>query len=703
MLTVALLAATALALPPQTKAVPTVDDYAGTKVTDEYRWLEPLEKDSPEVKAWTDAQLAHLRATLDPLRCREELRAKLAPLMQITSWSAPIIRGPSYFYAMREGGMNQPAIYARTGGANVGASLILDPNIMDPTGLTSIDWWSPSWQGSKFAYGTSKAGSEMSVLKVMRTDTKEHLKDEISGKVTFGGWNESGDGFVYSRLTDPNDPYSRVVCYHKLGEPVEKDPVLLRQTKPSEVPFGALTSEDRWVLLGMSRGWTENDLWAAKLDDVRNGRDARVPVAVGRGAQFSPVEVVGDRLYMTTTLGAPNTRLVMVDLNDPAEGSWKDIVPERKDAVMTQVDFGKDEIVVVWQKDAHDIVGTYKYDGKPAGDIPLPGLGSASVQCDRRHTEMFLSYASYNTPRTIYRCDIFWKPYKPEVWARPEVPAKLDDIEVTQIRATSKDGTQVPAFVVMKKGAKMDGSNPAVLYGYGGFDISLTPEFIPTIIPFLERGGIYVVANLRGGGEYGDAWHKAGMLQNKQNVFDDLYAVAEKLIVDKYTSAAHLAVMGGSNGGLLTAVAVTQRPELWSAAVSAVPLCDMLRYQNFLLARYWVPEYGSSEDAAAFKWLSAYSPYHNAKKGTKYPAVLFTAGENDSRVHPLHARKMAALLQATTASDPAAKPILLWVDRDAGHGAGKPLDKRVAEAVDMWSFLMWQTGACNEGAAAVAR
>jgi prolyl oligopeptidase len=247
----------------------------------------------------------------------------------------------------------------------------------------------------------------------------------------------------------------------------------------------------------------------------------------------------------------------------------------------------------------------------------------------------------------------------------------------------------------MKRGTKMDGNNPCVLYGYGGFDVSLTPEFIPTIVPFLERGGIYVVANLRGGGEFGDAWHKAGMLERKQNVFDDLYAIAERLTTDKYTSASHLAVMGGSNGGLLTAVAVTQRPELWSAAISAVPLCDMLRYQNFLLAKYWVPEYGASDDANAFKWLSAYSPYHNAKKGTKYPAVLFTAGENDSRVHPLHARKMAATLQANTGSDTAAEPILLYVDRDAGHGAGKPLEARVREAVDQWSFLMWQTGACN--------
>ncbi len=681
--------------PPATKAVPVTDTYQGESVTDDYRWLEALEKNSPEVKEWTDAQLRYLRTNLDPLRCRAELQQKLPPLMTITSWSVPIIRGPGYFYSMREGKMNQPAVFVRNGGANTGAERVLDPNIMDPSGLTSIDWWMPSWQGSKFAFGTSKAGDEMSVLKVMRTDTKEMFKDEIPGKVDFGGWNSSGDGFVYSRLTDAKNPYSRVVAFHKLGEPVEKDPVFMKQVNDSEVPFAAIGKEDRWVAMGFSRGWSENDLFVGELSKLREGKESKITIATGRGARFTPVEIIGDKLYMTTTLGAPNQKLVAVDIRNPAESNWKTIIAERPDAVLSQAEFSKDEIVVVWQKDAHDLVQTFKYDGKPVADMPLPGIGSVSVAADRNHTEMFFSFASYNKPRTVYSCDIFWKPYKPAVWTTPAVPAKLDDIQVTQIKAKSKDGTEIPAFVVMRNGTKMDGNNPAVIYGYGGFDVSSTPQFIPTIIPFLERGGIYVVANLRGGGEYGDSWHKAGMLGKKQNVFDDLYALAEKLIADKYTSPAHLAVMGGSNGGLLTAVAVTQRPELWTAAISAVPLCDMLRYQNFLLAKYWVPEYGASDDAAAYKWLRAYSPYQNGKKGTKYPSVLFTAGENDSRVHPLHARKMAAMLQAMSGSDPTAEPILLYVDRDAGHGQGKPLEARIRESVDQWSYLMWQTGACN--------
>ena len=689
------LALLALQAAPPTNTAPATDTYFGETVTDDYRWLEKLEKDSPEVKAWTDGQLAWLRAKIDSLPCRAPLADALRPLMTIDSWGVPQHRGARWFYTERKGTMNQPALWARTGSQNALPALVIDPNTLDAKGLVSMDWWVPSWDGNLLAYGTSRAGDEMSVLRLLDVGSGQALKDEIPGKVTFGGWTRDGNGFVYSRLTDPKNPYSRVVAFHRLGTPVDSDPVFLRQEKPAEVPFGAISMDDRWVVLGVTRGWSETDLWCATLSDLRDGKDAKTPIAVGRGARFAPVEVVGDHLYMTTTLGSPNMRLVKVDLRNPAESNWKEIVPERKDAVLGGVDFGKDEFVVTWQQDAHDTLRSYRYDGTEVAEIPLPGIGTVATSATREQTEIFFSFASYNSPRTIYRCDLWWKPYKPEVFVRPEVPAKLDEIAVSEIRATSKDGTQVHAFVVMRKDLRMDGGNPCVLYAYGGFDVSLTPDFIPTIVPFLQKGGIYVVANLRGGGEYGEAWHKAGMLGNKQNVFDDLYAVAQKLVDDKYTSSAHLAVMGGSNGGLLTAVAVTQRPELWSAAISAVPLCDMLRYQDFLLAKYWVPEYGSSEDQLAYKWLRAYSPYHNAKKGTKYPAVLFTAGENDSRVHPLHARKMAAMLQACTSSDTAQDPILLYVDRDAGHGQGKPLEARMREAADQWAFLMWQTGACK--------
>ncbi|MFZ9881352.1 MAG: prolyl oligopeptidase family serine peptidase, partial [Phycisphaerales bacterium] len=311
---------------------------------------------------------------------------------------------------------------------------------------------------------------------------------------------------------------------------------------------------------------------------------------------------------------------------------------------------------------------------------------------DHRTHEAFISYTSYDSPRTIFQTHVMHPKLAP--WARTEIPGDLSAYTVEQKRAKSKDGTEVPMFIVRRKDMKLDGTNPTLLYGYGGFNVSLTPSFNPTIVPWLDAGGVYVVANLRGGGEFGEEWHRAGMGAVKQNVFDDFYACAEWLIREKYTSSAHLAIEGGSNGGLLTGVASTQRPDLFAAAIVAVPLLDMVRYHDFLIARYWVPEYGSSEDGAQFRTLFAYSPYHNVKKGAKYPALLVTAGENDSRVHPLHARKFAARVQALASNDAAKDPILLWVDRDAGHGQGKPLALRIRDEVDQWSFVMSQTGAC---------
>jgi prolyl oligopeptidase len=367
------LALLALQAAPPTNTAPATDTYFGETVTDDYRWLEKLEKDSPEVKAWTDTQLNWLRTKLDTLPCRTALATQLRPLMTISSWSVPIIRGAGYFFTQRQGAMNQPALYVRNGGANTGERMVLDPNEMDPSGLTSLDWWTPSWQGSKVAFGTSKAGDEMSVLRVIEVGdhTRRNglggklMKDEIPGKVSFGGWNAGGDGFVYSRLADPKDPYSRVVAFHRLGTPVEQDPVFMKQEKPAEVPFGSIGKDDKWVMLGTTRGWSETDLWCAELSKLRDGKLDRTPIAVGRGARFMPVEVVGDTLYMTTTLGAPNVKLVKVDLRNPAESNWKVLVDERKDAVMTAVDLGKDEIAVTWQKDAHDVVQVCKYDGSP--------------------------------------------------------------------------------------------------------------------------------------------------------------------------------------------------------------------------------------------------------------------------------------------------------------------------------------------------
>jgi prolyl oligopeptidase len=456
--------------------------------------------------------------------------------------------------------------------------------------------------------------------------------------------------------------------------------------------------DGKWLIGSLFKGWASNDLWIAPMGPwLEKGEVQQTILAQGLDGRFETVDVIGNTLYITTTFGSQKGSLIAIDLGKPAREHWRTIVAERPDMVLEGVSRIKDAFVLTWSKDVCSQFEIVKHDGTRIGSIPLPGLGTAAVSTDWNRTEAFVTYTSFDAPRTIYATDLAKKDLAAadlKVWAKTEIPSDLSRYTVEQKRATSKDGTEVPMFIVRRKDMPFNGDNPTLLYAYGGFNVSLTPAFNPTIVPWLERGGVYVVANLRGGGEYGEAWHRAGMQANKQNVFDDFYACAEWLIASKYTSPARLAIEGGSNGGLLTGVASTQRPDLFAAAIVGVPLLDMLRYQDFLIARYWVPEYGSAEDKTQFETLRAYSPYHNIKKGTKYPALLVTAGENDSRVHPLHARKFVARLQAQAGNDQAQDPILLWVDRDAGHGQGKPLALRIRDEVDQWSFVMWQTGMC---------
>ncbi len=675
---------------------PVVETVQGETFTDENRWLEALEKDSPAVRDWTTMQIDRTRAALDALPCRAAIAAQLEPLMKLPSVGTPVMAGANVFYGERSGDQNQAVLKVRAA-PDAAPRTLIDPNAMNEKGLLSLDWWHPSHDGARLAYGTSMAGSEMSELRVIDVATGKALPDVITGKVDFESWTPKGDGMTYSALRDPKDPYSREVRYHVLGQPVSGDAILLKQTTPSDVPFGGLSRSGKWLMLGFSHGWQANDLSVANFEAwLKNGRAdlTSTPIAVGLAAKFSPIEVRGDTMYMQTTLDASNAMLVAVDLNHPERSNWKTIIPQRDDEVLESVSFARDEMVARYTKHVCTRLERFDFTGKSLGEIPLPGLGSAGISTDEEHADAFVSYTSYDEPRTIYRIEKLADP-KLAVWWKPSVPVDLSQFKVERVRVASKDGTMVPLFMVRKKSLMPAGACPTLLYGYGGFNVSLEPSFNPTIIPWIEAGGIYAVANLRGGGEYGEHWHEAGMLDRKQNVFDDFYACAEWLIGNKWTDPAHLAIEGGSNGGLLTGVAVTQRPELFAAAVSAVPLLDMLRYQQFLLARYWVPEYGSSEDPKQFAWLRAYSPYQNVKPGTRYPAIFFTAGENDSRVHPLHARKMTARLQAANASVKDAKPVFLWVDREAGHGQGKPLASRIRENTDLWSFLMWQTGLCD--------
>ena len=695
------------AAPPPTEARPVTDVLHGESVVDPYRWLEGDAKGAvtPEVTAWTDAQLAYTRQVLDNLPGRTSVEARLRELMEVGAVSAPRMRGNRYFYGKREGNENQARIFYREGPAGP-PHLLLDPNTLDTKGLVTISWTVPDPAGKLLAFGMYRAGDENSTLYVLDVDSGRWLADEIPGKVGGVDWLPDSSGFFYRNLESVKDPYSGQVMFHRLGSHPRQDVRLFRQyTKEQDEKLattygpGFFASEDgRWGLLSYATGTSTNDLWAIDLDRYfRTGEFLKTDVIVGSDST-SRGPILGDTLFLHTTDGAKNGRVVAVDLNAPAKSGWKALIPERKDVTIRGVSLARGILVVNLLKDAATRIELYALDGKPLGELPLPGIGSASLATSPDRTEAFLTYTSFNEPSGIYRVDLATK--KSELWERPKVPVDPSTVEVKQVFFASKDGTRVPMFLVYRKGLKLDGTNPTLLYAYGGFNVSQTPAFNATLFPWLEAGGVYALACLRGGGEYGDVWHEAGMLGKKQNVFDDFIAAAEWLIAQKYTKPARLAVSGGSNGGLLTGAVLTQRPELFSAVISAVPLLDMLRYQSFLMARYWIPEYGSAENADQFLFLRAYSPYQNVKKGTKYPAVLLTAGENDSRVHPLHARKMAALLQASTASDPATKPILLWVDRDAGHGQGKPLALRVRDAADQRMFLMWQLGMLPKEASA---
>ncbi len=694
------------ASPPETRVEPVTDLIHGASIVDNYRWLEgdntnPAEqgKVTSDVAAWTDAQNRYTRQVLDGLPGRVALENRLRPLMEVGSVTAPRVRANRYFFTKRQGTENQAVVYWRDGVSGE-SRVLIDPAALDSTGLTTVEWFSPSPDGRTLAYGTYRAGDENTTLHLIDVDTRRVLPLQIPSKTQSPDWLPDGSGFVYQNLKNAKDPYSGQVMFHRMGQDVSRDVVLFRQFTKAENeklsttwgPFGSLSRDGRWLLLGYWVDTKSNDLWLVDFQQfIRTGRVERRVVSVGtEGQAFGTV--VNDTLIVQTTKAAPNGRVVAVSTAAPEAANWRDLIPTRQDSVIEGASIGKGLVAVTYLKNAANVVEVFNTSGQPLGMLNQPGIGSVTVAAEDDRTDGFLTFTSFNYPTSIFHVDLTKPGDPPQLWDRPDVPVDPSTAEVEQVWYPSKDGTKVSMFLVHKKGLAKSGALPTILWGYGGFNVSATPAFSATLFQWLDAGGLYAVPNLRGGGEYGERWHEGGMLARKQNTFDDFVAAAEWLIANGYTTPAKLAIKGGSNGGLLTGAVITQRPDLVRAAFVEVPLLDMLRYQNFLMARYWVPEYGSAEDATQFAFLRAYSPYQHVKAGTKYPAVFLTAGEHDTRVHALHARKMTALLQASTTSDPADQPVLLWVDREAGHGQGKPLNLRLRDVVDQRLFAMWQLG-----------
>lgn len=679
-----------------TRKIDLIETLHGIKVADPYRWLE--DSDSPEVKAWTDVQNVRTRQFLDKIQGREKLTSEIADLIHIGLVSPPTVRTVKpghkrYFHTKREGAENQPTLYVRDGVDGADKPLI-DASALSADGTTALDWWYPSWDGALVAWGKSESGSEESTLLIRDVASGKDLPDRIPRtRHASVAWVPGGKEVYYSRYPEAgtvpagDDKYYDKIFHHVLGTDPKNDTLVFGSGRDkTDVPQVMISPNGRWLVVRVHEGWGKSEVYLLDLHAKVRAANAWVEVAVGTDALFDPVPK-DDALLIMTNDGAPKGRLFSVDYKIPDRTHWKEIIQEGPD-VLTDVTPIGDNLFATYLHEAATRVERFTMDGKSKGNLPLPAIGTAAVSGPHDGDEAFVQFASFATPYQVTRYDL--KTSKAQIWDRVGAKFNVADVKVSVMYATSKDGTKIPMFVVAKEGMERNGQNPAVLWGYGGFNVNMTPAFSTRALLTVARGGVWVSAVLRGGGEFGEDWHRAGMLAKKQNVFDDYIACAEELIAQKITSPAKLGIMGGSNGGLLVAAAITQRPDLFRVGLSLVPLTDMLRYQLFRIAKLWIPEYGSADDAEQFKTLFAYSPYHHVKDGAPYPSMLFTTAESDSRVDPMHARKMAARLEeAQGAKD---RPILLRVESKAGHGAGKPTGKLIDELADELSFLYHELG-----------
>ncbi|HYL14899.1 MAG TPA: prolyl oligopeptidase family serine peptidase [Terriglobales bacterium] len=678
--------------PPKVKREPVEDTLHGHKIVDPYRYLENT--DSPETQEYVRQELAYTRSILDPLPGRDKIHARLEQLLTIGDIETPRPGGDYYFYTRREGMQNQPVLYVREG-VNGKDRVLVDANQLAADGTIALDWWYPTHDGKYVAYGTSPSGSEMSTLHIIETASGKLLPDTIERtRACSVAWKLDNSGLYYTRyprkgeVPQGQEMYNRHVFYHALGTDPAKDPLIFGEGRnPEDWPSVGLSNDDRWLLIVVGQGWTKSELYLA---DLKAGSQA-VRITTGKEFLYSG-DIFNGKIYITTNEHAPRYRVLVTDAAKPARENWKEIIPET-DAVLQDTGIFGGKLMAAYEKNAVSQLKLFDLEGKRLTDVPLPAIGSlAGLGGLWDREESFFGFQSFTVAPSIYRYDLQTR--AASLWAKVDAPS-IDSsaYEVNQVWYQSQDGTRVPMFVVDKKGLEKNSKNPTLLTGYGGFNISLTPTFRRNAYIWLEHGGIYAVANLRGGAEFGEDWHRAGMRDKKQNVFDDFIAAAEYLINEKYTDRDHLAIQGGSNGGLLMGAMMTQRPDLFRAIVCQVPLLDMLRYQNFQIAKLWIPEYGSADDPKQFEWLYAYSPYHHVKPGIEYPAILFMTADTDTRVDPMHAKKMAALMQAEAKNGTSReRPILLRIETKAGHGAGKPVTKQIEEGTDIYSFLFWQLG-----------
>ncbi|KXK38367.1 MAG: prolyl oligopeptidase [Bacteroidetes bacterium OLB9] len=671
---------------PKTKEIPVAENYFGITVIDPYRWLE--DDLSKETEEWVDAQNAVTFDYLSHIPFRDAYKARLEKLWNYEKFSAPFKEGEYTYFFKNNGLQNQSVLWREKKGR--AAEIFLDPNTFSKDGTSSLSGINFSRDGSKVAYQISEGGSDWRKVIIMEVENKRILEDTLYD-VKFSGLSWKGnDGFYYSSYDKPKGSElsaktdQHKLYYHKLGTKQKDDPVIFGLKEKRRYVGGYVTDDDHYLFISAANATSGNELY---MLDLKTPNSKLVAIVDDMESDSDVIENDGTKLYILTNRNAPNKKVVTVDASNPDPKNWKDFIPETENVLSMTT--GAGFFFAHYMKDALSQIKQFDYDGKLVRELELPGLGTASIAgAKKKEKELFYTFTNYITPGSIYKLD-------PQtgistLYVKPDIDFDSDLYESKQVFYTSRDGTRIPMMITYKKGTKMDGTNPTNLYGYGGFNISLTPSFSIINAVWLEQGGIYAVPNLRGGGEYGKKWHKAGTQMHKQNVFDDFIAAAEYLIANKYTSSANLAISGGSNGGLLVGACLTQRPDLFKVAFPAVGVLDMLRYHKFTAGAGWAYDYGTSEQSKAmFDYLRSYSPVHNVRQGVHYPATLVTTGDHDDRVVPAHSYKFIAELQSKQAGS---NPVLIRIDKSAGHGAGKPTSKIIEEATDRYCFALYNMG-----------